>query len=99
MKIVGKSQLHSLMARHTIRAENGMRYAVLTLAVLFGILSVVALTGLGWRLLGWGIAGAFQSVLHYSSDPSAQIEMLIWSGASIISLFFTVRLSLLYRRH
>jgi len=51
-----------------------MRYAVLTFAVLFGILSVAALTGLGWRLLGWSMAGAFQSVLHYSSEPSAHID-------------------------
>jgi hypothetical protein len=75
-----------------------MRHAVLTLAVLFGVLSVVALTGLGWGLLCWSIAGAFQTVLHYPGDPSARIELLIWSGALIISVFFTVRLSLLYRR-
>ena len=41
-----------------------MRYAVLTLAFLFGILSVIACMGLGWRFVGWSIAGAFQNTLH-----------------------------------
>jgi len=76
-----------------------MRYTVLILAVLFGVLSFLALAGLGWRLLGWSIAGAFQTVLHYSDDPSASTELSIWSAASVISLFFAVRLTLLYRRN
>ena len=76
-----------------------MRYGVLILAVLFGILSVMALTGLGWRFLGWNIAGAFHTVLRYSDDPSARTELLIWSVASVVSIFFTVRLTLLYRRN
>lgn len=76
-----------------------MRRTVLILAVLFGILSVVALAGLGWRVLGWSIAGAFHSLLNYSDDPSASTELSIWSAASVISIFFTVRLTLLCRRN
>jgi len=43
-------------------------------------------------MLGWRIAGAFQDVLHYSNDP-APTELSIWSAASVISLFFTIRLT------
>jgi hypothetical protein len=75
-----------------------MRYAVLTLAILFATLSAVALSGLGWRILGWYVAGAFQDVLHTTRDPAAQAEMAIWSAATIVSVFFTVRLITLYRR-
>jgi hypothetical protein len=75
-----------------------MRYAVLTLAIVFATLSMIALVGLGWRLVGWSIAGAFQSVLHTTDDPAAHIELAIWAAASIISGFFTVRLIMLYRR-
>lgn len=74
-----------------------MRYAVLTLAILFATLSVIALSGLGWRLLGWYVAGAFQSVLHTTNHPSARSEMTIWSAATIVSVFFTARLITLYR--
>jgi hypothetical protein len=75
-----------------------MRYVVLTLAILFASLSAVAFVGLGWRLVGWSIAGAFQSVLHTTDDPAAHTELMIWTAASIISVFFTVRLIILYRR-
>jgi hypothetical protein len=46
-----------------------MRYAVLTLAFLFGLLSCIAVAGLLWRLLGWSVAGAFQSVLYAPKRP------------------------------
>jgi len=75
-----------------------MRYAVLTLSILFAGLSAVALFGLGWLVVGWSIAGAFQSVLHTSDDPSAHMELAIWTAAAIISVFFTVQLIKLYRR-
>jgi hypothetical protein len=75
-----------------------MRYAVLTLAFLFGLLSCIAVAGLFWRLLGWSVAGAFQSVLHAPSDPLTHTELVIWSASSIVSIFFTVWLSRLYRR-
>jgi len=74
-----------------------MRYALLTLAILFATLSLVALSGLGWRFLGWYVAGAFQGVLHTTNDPSARSEMAIWSAATIVSVFFTVRLVTLCR--
>jgi len=75
-----------------------MRYAVLTLVLLFGILSVIACVGLGVRFVGWSVAGAFQSTLHMPGDPAAPTELAIWSVATVTSIFFTVRLIQLYRR-
>jgi hypothetical protein len=73
-----------------------MRYAVLTLALLFGMLSCVAVAGLSWRLLGWSVAGAFQSVLHTPRDLSAHTELVIWTASSIVSIIFTAWLFRLY---
>jgi len=101
--VVGdKSRQHSfgyfLRTITLLAVRPTMRYAVLTLAIVFATLSMIAFVGLGWRLVGWSIAGAFQSVLHATDDPAAHTELSIWAAASIISGFFTVRLIMLYRR-
>jgi glucan phosphoethanolaminetransferase (alkaline phosphatase superfamily) len=75
-----------------------MKHALQFVIVVSIAVSLAAMSGFAWMLLGYSVSGAFGSVLKTPEDPTAKVQLFLWGAYVMVSFVLTFWLVVIYRR-